>query len=363
MKIPSWIMLAIILTIVAIPCFPRTQAYQTLLTAPDGLVHTKVIQDYMDGVPPHILYPAQEIFGKVLANIARLNHVSAQWVFQWFMATSLGIALWIIYYVVSELAGIHAGYFAVLLGLFRINSLLMEFTYAVAFNLIDMYIVLPLCILFIVKWLVGKRKRDLVFGLIFMAIFSALHVVAIYVPYIVATLLAGVAVYKLVTHKSIKKFVFAGLLVTAVNLAVSLPLMGQIGYLTKVMLETMWNGGMFFTNLGYLIMVDVTPLVLAMCAIAVIILCYFRKQIVLTESQKYLLAIFGAMACILIVAGMVGSVEWHSRQIIDGSILLSLFVAVVIGAVWQTKKLSWLIMPTMAVTGLNVINTGIAWIK
>lgn len=359
MKLASWIMLAIILTIVAIPFVTHNQIYQTLLTAPDGLVHTKVIQDYMDGVPPHKLYPAQEIFGKVLANIARLNHVSAQWVFQWFMATSLGIALWITYYVVMELAGIQAGYFAVLLGLFRINSLLMEFTYAVAFNLIDMYIILPLCILFIVKWLVNQRKRDLVFGLIFMAIFSALHVVAIYVPYIVATLLAGVVVYKLVTHKSIKKFVFAGLLVTAVNLAVSLPLMGQIGYLTKVMLETMWHGGMFVTNLGYLIMVDVTPLVLVAGIISVIIL----KKVTLTEPQKYLLAIFGVMACILIVAGMVGSVEWHARQIIDGSILLSLFVSVVIGAVWQTKKLSWLIMPTMAVTGLNVINTGIAWIK
>lgn len=198
-----------------------------------------------------------------------------------------------------------------------------------------------------------------------MVIFSALHPVAIYVPYIIATLFITAFIYKLTTHKSIKSFVIAGLSVCAVNLAVALPLLWQIKPLTKTMVDTMVsNNQSIVTNLNFLVMVDITPLVLGILVTASVILLAFRKQLSLTVYQKYLLVILGAISLVLVGAGMVGTVEWHARQIIDGSIFLSLFASVIIGIIWQNQqKLSWAIMPTMVVTGLNVINTGIAWVK
>ncbi len=368
------------LGILLTPLFTRNHVYQKLITSPDGLVHTQDVEAFANGSTTKILYPAQAIFGFILSRIVEITHLSSASVFIGFMVTALVGAGFTLYYVFSSLAGKVTGYLAVLLGVFRTNALLALFAYGVAYSLIDMYIVLPFTLYFLVKWLADRKKRYLYFGLLLVALFSSLHVVSIYVPFVVISLLAVMSVYKIITNKPVKMFVITGLLVLLVNSAFSWAFMSKQliplykGLFNSVIM-TVSDGEMWRVYLSNFIQVHLSPLVGVVVLLMLFVLIYYRWQLSFTPKVKYLLVICGAMGTLLIVGALLGASGVISkteldlgqpfRVMLDGVTMLVLCVSVLLGQFWYSSdsRLRWVKMMSLTLIGFSVFFTIVDWVR
>ena len=359
------------LVIYAIPWITRNHIYQITMTASDAQAHSNVIDAFTNGTGTPILYPAQAVFGFILGSINKIFHAPPIAVFVVFSYVALVGVGFTIYYVVSRLTRTSvSGFLAVLVTILCTTSILVFFLYGTIYNLIDMYIVLPFAVFCLVKWLANKRVVYLVGGLLIVALFSSLHLVSIYIPYTVATIVAGLIVYSIVTRRNTRYFIGTALLVLAVNLVFSwlflrnqlLPLVASVvaNADTTVRETNQWAGYLYQMTWVYL-----TPKVLVLGLLTAITMVLYRKHLVIKAEAKYLICIVGALALVLVAGGILGVSGYPGRVMLDASTVVALSIALGMGELWQVKKvdLSWFKVSSLAVIGVSVVLTLIEWMR
>jgi len=136
--------------------------------------------------------------------LSRLTGASVDGIFLWFNYLALvgvGIAL---YFVLSKLVNRLAGWLGLVVVVFCAQSILFQFYYGVVFNMINVGVILPLLILFAVRYLVERRIYDLGFLLLLVMVYSSFHTSGIYLPAFALCVMTVYVVYSRIKKRSIQ---------------------------------------------------------------------------------------------------------------------------------------------------------------
>ena len=150
-----WIVLLLLVLLIMLPPAIHSYAYPNL--GDDSAVHLAVMDVMADYQLPETAYWGQLIVGYPLVGIAELFGVSIDTAFLWWSYVMLALAVVVIFLVVGSLVSRWAGMIATVLVVFGTQGAMYLFHYGQIFNIVNMLIVLPVAIWFLVKGLTGRR--------------------------------------------------------------------------------------------------------------------------------------------------------------------------------------------------------------
>jgi hypothetical protein len=357
-----WKPLAIIggIVLLAYPWISKDAIYQSIMISFDTHNHSDVITAYAQGLYPKTLYFGQKVFGFILGKIASVLPIAPIGLFVLFTEISLVVAGVTTYFVFSRLVNKRTGILAVLLSMFCANGLIFMFKVGITFDLINMYIILPMAIFFSVRYLTRGKIWYLVGALAMVAIFSIFHLTSIYLPFI---LTFGLLIYFGIYKKATVKVPILVVPALALNLCgLYTFLLAQTTMLTNDMVShiAVWDRfnnisatlGTYFINMPSLIA----------CATVYSGFAY-RKKLHLTTEVKYLLAILAIISLPLLGGGILGCTSYPDRLMLDGLTYMALFIAVLLGELWVIAKDTMLktlcIVAISASVGLRLVE----WVR
>jgi len=297
--------------------------------------------------------------------ITNINSVTTQLVFDY---TILVIAAIVIYGVATYLFGWIAGALASLATLFCTHSVLGLFSSGDVWDIVETCIILPIGMLFIVKWLTDKNKKNLLIGLAAFVVFSIVHPLSLMLPMAMILFIGTLVVYK---HTEAKKLllllagVIIGNLVLSylfINNALILPL-SLLGITSTesplVTFATTEPVGIITFLYEYL---SLPTLCLAVIA------CLSIAKAKLEERQWLFLLMLSAFTIPLVVAAITGLAIDTRRHAMDAATLLAIGIGCLAGyglsirtkmAFAKTEVL--VVMTTVAVI-IGIIPTAIVWL-
>jgi hypothetical protein len=88
-----------------------------------------------------------------------------------------------------------------------------------------------------------------------------------------------------------------------------------------------------------------------------------RKKLHLTTETKYLLAILGIISLPLLGGGILGCTSYPDRLMLDGLTYMALFIAVLLGQLWEAVEDKTLQLVSMVAIGGGVFLRGVEWIR
>ena len=179
-----WIFVGIF-AIILVPLIRNNEILQTIKASSDMKAHL----GYVTGENTVYLYGGQ-VFLKYLLYPFRNSSLLPS-IYLWFNFTALFGSVLSIYYVVSKLVNKLAAYLVIPMMFLVTTGILGLFKYGVIFNIINMYIIFPFAVLFIVYWLTGKGNLYGILGFIALAIFGVFHATGMYLLMILSVSFIG----------------------------------------------------------------------------------------------------------------------------------------------------------------------------
>ncbi len=351
--------------IIFMPLFLKNGTYDKLVTTPDTITHSAIIEAFTNGNQPYILYPAQRIFGKVLGTLNKVLHLEPAVLFVAFMMLVVVCVGLSFYCLLSHIKGISKAWIALLVVMFCNLSIFALINYGIVYSVINMYIILPLAILSIVKWLSVKKWYYLVSAVILFSIFSYLHPTGIYLRYSIIIMVIGLIIYKLVAWKKVRLTwsiaIIIGLL--GINIIFYKYIVKAITILDNNTVNMSFNGMGF---LPYFLKDTLTPITIGLGILALIGIIKYCKQLAMSKEVKYLLWILCSFA-IALLGGAVLGLGVPDRLWVDSATFVALIIGIlltqIIAKEIENKKITWLSFTSYALVSVGTSSTLITWLN
>lgn len=275
-----------------------------------------------------------------------------------------------IYGIATYLFGISAGILSSLAVLFCTHSILGLFSSGDVWDIAETCIILPIGLLFIVKWLTEKGQRNLIAGLVVLAVFSMVHPLSLMLSAAMVLFIGTLVIYK---HTKAKKLllllsgIVAGNLILAylfINNALVLPL-SLLGIAqTKSPLIT-------YATTEPVSIVTFLYEYLSLPTLGIGVIAYIAiAKTKLQEKQWLFLLALGCFIVPLLTAAMTGLAIDTRRHAMDAATLLALGIGCLAGfgikeqlAITGSKAKTRVLAPVTAmVVAIGMIPTLAVWI-
>lgn len=219
------IYLAVFCLIIIAP--PLVYGYIYPTTGDDSAMHLRVIDVVSRGETTNFAYFGQAVTAHSISALNKWFGVSVDDLFLWFNYLALVAIGATLYYVLTKLVNRWAALLVIPLAIFCTQSILKVFQCGTIFHIINMYVILPLAIYFMVKWLTGDKVYQAVISLGLFSLFSVFHTTALYLPFAIGLFFVLIIAYKLLKRNRNKliKIVGFGTTVIGLNLVLSWPLL------------------------------------------------------------------------------------------------------------------------------------------
>ena len=301
-----------------------------------------------------------------------------------FSLLALIVCVLVLYYVIGELVNPTAAMLVVPITFFCSAGIIGLFKFGVIFSLINMYILLPLAILFSVRWFRGKGNWDAVLGALLFVLFSVFHTTSIYLPYVAGLALVVYVGYALKTHKvkSLKKIIPCSIGLVAVNILIAGRFVGGVSQMRWALMPiTNWEvpsivamSDMPVATLSSLLVIpSFLSLTLVLIVIAVARLVELRKRIVLENQTKILMYILGSFIATLggglllmsmpQLSGISIGILGFNRVALDLATITAVATACVLGLIMQQNRLKVFNVAIVLLVIGGSIPTLIAWVR
>ncbi|MEE9304550.1 MAG: hypothetical protein V3U84_12310 [Thiotrichaceae bacterium] len=324
----------------------------------DSAGHLAFFDSIKAGNPSGLRYLAYAFVGYPLVWISNLTSTSIDTLYLWFTYGVLILVGITIYFVVSRLVNREAGWFALWLTTFCAQGILFLFYFGQIFNLINIGIILPLLLYFIVKYLIGKRVYQLVLVLIFAGLFGSFHTSGIYLP-----IVASFATLMYVIYARDKKYkinihgIVLGIGIVVLS-AIAFVLIPEGRYLVDRMVFSIINRTLTVPLVDYLLGI-VSPTLLVLLVGGAVYSKNILKNI--NKETKILITILSCTIMVLAVAAFAPISPDPWRQALDLATILALFVAVLLGLFIRQQKDKLLIIIILIVVGVGLFHNVPAW--
>jgi hypothetical protein len=319
--------------IIFLPPIIHGYVYPTL--GQDTATHEEVFDKIKIGSPipsfygagTNIRYSGYYLIGYPLDLINRITNISKDTLFFWFNYIALfgvGVSL---FYIFKNLLGIYAGLLALFIPVFTSYAILLLYYSGTIFNFINMGIILPFIIYFVIKALTQKGYWIGVFVL--GIVFATFHSSGAYLPFYAVVGYLVNLLYKLIRKQVIpkKEIIIGVILISASILFVVInPL--------RVNFENDGAFGLLLLqkSLFYYMSVSLTLVILS-CVVLVII-----KWKAVLPKEKLVLSIFGIATVMLLPAILFGWSPQPFRQGLDMAIILSMVAVILISIIIRLDK-------------------------
>ena len=340
----KWWLFVGIYAVILIPLFRNNEILQTIKVSSDMHAHV----GYVTGENTNYLYGGQVFLKYLLYPFRRSSSLGT--IYLWFNFTALFGSVLSIYYVVKKLVNKLAAYLSVAMMFVVATGILGLFKYGVIFNIINMYIIFPFAVLFIVYWLTGKGNLYGILGFIALAVFSVFHATGMYLPVILAVSFIGyvtISLYRGTWWQWEKLVLLFGIsfLMMMVLLPFNINHFGLQSHFDLNALRLVYDYAHFYL---FIIIGIVLPAWF-----------YYRHRMGL--KVKVFLFIMGATSIALLL-GLVFEVNQHFNRIaIDFSSILAMITACLASLVW--KKHYLIRYGTVAIIGATTIPNLITWVR
>ena len=171
--------------------------------------------------------------GYVIKALSQATGATTDSLFLWFNYLALVGACVVLFVTLTKLVNKWAGFFAIPIAVFCTQSILKLFYCGTIFHIINMYLVLPLAVFFLISWIQEKKNYQLVLAYGLFLLFSTAHLTSLYLVGTMGLFLAFVITYKVAANRDeidLKKVVPAISGIMVMNLAsawATLPEFGQ----------------------------------------------------------------------------------------------------------------------------------------
>jgi len=339
---------------------PLIQNHHTQIDKSTDIVqHTAVIQSIVDGKSlPWIVYVGEVVVGYPLAGIVKVTGVDVRTVYVWFNFIALIGAALSLFFVTRKLVGKTASWLSIPITMFCSVSLLAQFTSGIIFNVINMYIILPWALYFVVKWITKKRWPYLLSSIIMLGVFFIFHATGIYLPFGMGLFFALAIIYRIfkgryASFKPIMMLCVPLVVIGAILATKYLPMLKFMGSDMGMDYNTVSLFQFVRLNLGY-----VTTGLLCLAGYGYITV---RKQIQLSTETK----LFGLLLLCFVLplsVGMFLNISASSaRMALDLASIIALLVACMLGVLIERKR-GWLRDATIYLTIAGVVITLFSWL-
>lgn len=191
-KVSAFTLLGVVLLL---PMFLNNEIVDTIRASTDMEAHLSVVT----GESNNILYSGQYILKYLLYPYADKEYLDIVYiVFNFVMLIAVTITL---YYIVRRLVNDKASYIVIPMVLFVATGIFALFKYGVIFSIINMYLILPFGVYFLIRWFTGKHWWNGALAGVLFILFSLFHVTGYYLPVFIAVSLFGYLIIGLLTHK------------------------------------------------------------------------------------------------------------------------------------------------------------------
>ncbi len=195
MKRWYWIAIILVLLAIIIVLPPLIYHYVYPNVSDDSSEHLKVFDKIVvNPFGTEVIYLGQWIVGFL---IGLTGHIDV--IFLWFsfiVLLAIGI---MIFFITSKMINIQAGLLAIPLVMFCTTAIISLFEHGILFNLINMYLVLPVAVILMVYWISAQKNIYLISSMIAFGLFSIFHTSGLYLTYIIipfGLLLTGILIWK-----------------------------------------------------------------------------------------------------------------------------------------------------------------------
>jgi len=291
-------------------------------------------------------YPAQ-MLSEIPVTLGGNNPLKAM---LWFDISMLLLAMATLYFVFSRLVSKWAGVMAVVLAVFCSTGIASLFFAGAIFSVINVYILLPLGLYFLIRWLEQQRIYQIALSLLFMVAACVIHPTGIYIPLLLLVLSGALMLIKQYRKKGLIVFAFTVVTSCAALFAVGIPYMEH--YLWNPVAPPI-SAGIFLKQ--YLSIPTAVLLIAGVFLFAV-----SKKE----RSFKSKLTIIGLLsfAVVLVPLAFTAISRDPGRQAIDLASVAALLAASLLGIVVRNKQYPVLSPALMLVAFVGAIPLIKVWI-
>lgn len=164
------------------------------------------------------LYYGQIILKYLFKPFAESKYLDT--IYLWFnFSVLLGISI-LFYFITKEIIGKHSIIVPIIV-LFVSTGILGLFKYGVIFNVINMYLILPMIIYLFVSWYNNSKNWKMLLLLALVALFSVFHYTGLYLAYTTALVMIGYGTYSIFGSRKYLKVFIVSIIIIAINIGLS----------------------------------------------------------------------------------------------------------------------------------------------
>ena len=335
----------IILSLLFTPLITDNGIVQGIKNSTDMKAHIEAVQS--DN--PHYLYYGQAILRFIMKPFAHSEYLETLYI--WFNFLVLALIVLVMTSIAYKVSGKYSSYIIVFMMLWCSTGILALFKYGVIFNIINMYLILPMIIYLIVNWFQSKKLWQIILAVALIIFCSIIHYTGLYIAYAVMLAMIGYLIYSFWKHKkgNILKIVVLSVIVVTVNIGLSMVFIHRAPELEStifaekpaivsgVIENDSYNTEQVLTEKIYS---KVTILAkyasLAVAAILLISTLLWSASGIGT-GYLYIMGCF----CVALLGGYcLEVIADYNRLALDAASMLSIFAALAIGAVMKVRN-SW----------------------
>jgi len=381
----------ICVVILIMPLLTNNGIIDSIRSSADMKAHIGVIT----GENTYTLYAGQTILKYLFYPFAENDNLDT--IYLWFSFLILIACAFTLYYIVKKLVNNISALLVIPMAIFCSVGIFALFTYGVIFNIVSMYIILPLAILFSVRWLCGKGIWNIILGILLFVLFGVFHATSLYLPFIIIIALVIYIIYAWKTHKlkTLIKVLPYSIGLVVMNILLSSKYIGvanykelSLGNIVMPSLPTVLSPSLptvpsqslpiipspslsAVSPQSLLIIISYLSVIVILFAIAIYQYLKWRKEIVIGNQTRVFLLILVSMiialggGVFLISMFWFNSVDilWFNRITLDLSTVIAIITACLAGIIIQSKKSPAFNALIFVLLGIGVIPTLIYWLK
>jgi len=310
-------------------------------------IHSGDTIAHVEATKAHVWqYPAQ-MLSEIPVSLGGNNPLRAM---LWFDISMLLLAMATLYFVFSRLVSRWAGVMAVVLAVFCSTGIASLFFAGAIFSVINVYILLPLGLYFLIRWLEQQKIYQIVLSLIFMVATCVIHPTGIYLPLLLLVFSGALMLTKQYRKKGLIVFAFTVVTSCVALFAVGIPYIEH--YLWNPVAPPI-SAGVFLKQ--YL---SITTAVLL---IAGVLLLRVLKAEMETKSKLAIMALL-SLAVVLVPLAFTAISRDPGRQAIDLASVAALLAACLLGIAAKNKQYPVLAPALMIIAFVGAIPIIKVWI-
>lgn len=309
--------------------------------------------------PASVNYAGSLYLGYPLSFLASILHISLYNVWLWFNLLILIPIGTVLYYIGSKLVDWKTGLLMLVIPTFVSGGILNYQVMGIVFNLIETAILIPLLIYFVVKYILEKKKYQLVISIILSIVASTFHTTGLYVPMIMVVAWGIFIIYKLI-KREFKKVIYlkyslivAGMVVLCFG-AITIISSRTYVYIATTANNIVNNGNAYALRFS----TPITQWLITFVAIPVIVIIgvsiyiVVKEKIQFSKQIKLYLYILSCWVAILLMLGFGRLGTAPVRAETDCAIALGLIATLLLGiALNKTKDQAIIFMLTIIIVG------------